>query len=62
MRVLPFRFEENTFWLLDQRKLPFQEVWVPCKSAQETAQAIKEMVVRHWGHGGLRDGAGPLFG
>ncbi|MBO1435734.1 S-methyl-5-thioribose-1-phosphate isomerase [Meiothermus sp. CFH 77666] len=46
MRVLPFRFEENTFWLLDQRKLPFQEVWVPCKSARETAQAIKEMVVR----------------
>lgn len=46
MRVLPFRFEENTFWLLDQRKLPFEEVWVPCKSAQDTAQAIKEMVVR----------------
>ncbi len=46
MRVLPFRFEENTFWLLDQRKLPFEEVWVPCKSAQDTAQAVKEMVVR----------------
>ena len=46
MHVLPFRFEENTFWLLDQRKLPFEEVWVPCKSAQDTAQAIKEMVVR----------------
>ncbi|GIW35652.1 S-methyl-5-thioribose-1-phosphate isomerase [Meiothermus sp.] len=46
MRVVPFRFEENTFWLLDQRKLPFEEVWVPCKSAQETALGIKEMVVR----------------
>ncbi|MCS7069607.1 MAG: S-methyl-5-thioribose-1-phosphate isomerase, partial [Meiothermus sp.] len=34
MRVVPFRFEENTFWLLDQRKLPFEEVWVACKSAQ----------------------------
>lgn len=46
MRVVPFRFEENTFWLLDQRKLPFEEVWVPCKNAQETALGIKEMVVR----------------
>ncbi|RDI95631.1 S-methyl-5-thioribose-1-phosphate isomerase [Meiothermus sp. QL-1] len=46
MRALPFRFEQNTFWLLDQRKLPFEEVWVPCRSAQETAQAIKAMVVR----------------
>lgn len=46
MRVLPFRFEENTFWLLDQRKLPFEEVWVPCKSARDTARAIRDMVVR----------------
>lgn len=46
MRVVPFRFEHNTFWLLDQRKLPFEEVWVPCKSAQQTATGIRDMVVR----------------
>jgi len=46
MRVVPFRFENNTFWLLDQRKLPFEEVWVPCKSALEAATGIREMVVR----------------
>ena len=46
MRVVPFRFENNTFWLLDQRKLPFEEVWVPCKSALEAAVGIREMVVR----------------
>lgn len=46
MRVLPFRFEDDTFWLLDQRQLPFEEVWVPCKSALEAAKGIHEMVVR----------------
>ncbi|MCS7058494.1 MAG: S-methyl-5-thioribose-1-phosphate isomerase [Meiothermus sp.] len=46
MRLLPFRFEENTLWLLDQRRLPFEEVWVACRNAQETAQAIRAMVVR----------------
>lgn len=46
MRVVPFRFENNTFWLLDQRQLPFEELWVPCKSAQQTAAGIRDMVVR----------------
>lgn len=46
MRVVPFRFEENTFWLLDQRKLPLEEVWVPCRTAAEVAAGIREMVVR----------------
>ncbi len=46
MRLSPFRFEENAFWLVDQRKLPFEEVWVPCRSAAEVAQGIREMVVR----------------
>jgi len=46
MRVVPFRFEENTFWLLDQRKLPFEEAWLPCRSAAEAAVGIREMVVR----------------
>ncbi|PZA08098.1 S-methyl-5-thioribose-1-phosphate isomerase [Meiothermus sp. PNK-Is4] len=48
MRLLPFRFDqgERTLWLLDQRKLPFEEVWVPCRSAKEAAAGIREMVVR----------------
>ncbi|WP_018467368.1 S-methyl-5-thioribose-1-phosphate isomerase [Calidithermus timidus] len=47
-RLLPFRFDqgEQTLWLLDQRKLPFEEVWVPCRSAAEAAQGIRDMVVR----------------
>jgi len=45
---LPFRFDqhETTFWLLDQRKLPFEEVWVPCRTAKEAADGIRDMVVR----------------
>lgn len=46
MHLVPFRFENNTFWLLDQRKLPFEEVWVPCQTAREIAAGIREMVVR----------------
>jgi len=44
----PFRFdeEEGVFWLLDQRRLPQEEVWVPVRTAREMAQAIRDMVVR----------------
>ncbi len=47
-RLLPFRFdeEEGVFWLLDQRLLPQEEVWVPVRTAREMAQAIRDMVVR----------------
>jgi methylthioribose-1-phosphate isomerase len=44
--VPSFRWENNIFWLLDQRKLPFQETWVACASALEVAAGIKDMVVR----------------
>ncbi len=47
-RVRPFRFDGDTatFHLLDQRKLPFEELWVPLKTAADTADAIRDMVVR----------------
>ncbi|GGM91190.1 methylthioribose-1-phosphate isomerase [Thermus composti] len=47
-RVLPFRFDEGegVFWLLDQRRLPLEEVWVPVRTAREMAEAIRAMVVR----------------
>ncbi len=48
MRLLPFRFdrEEGVFWLLDQRRLPQEEVWVPVRTAKGMAEAIRAMVVR----------------
>ena len=47
-RAAPFRFseDERCFFLLDQRLLPFEEVWVPLRTAVGTAQAIHDMVVR----------------
>ena len=32
--------------MIDQRKLPGQEVYVECKTANEVARAIKTMVIR----------------
>lgn len=46
MRVVPFKFEANTFWLLDQRQLPLEETWIPCRTAVEAATGIRDMVVR----------------
>ena len=47
-RSLPFRWdsEEHIFWLLNQKKLPYEEEWLPVRSAAEAALMIKEMVVR----------------
>ena len=39
-------FERNTLFILDQRLLPWEEKYVECKSAEDVAWAIKEMVIR----------------
>src|SRR6478609_2135180 len=36
----------NEVVMIDQRKLPSQEVYVRCKTAVEVARAIKTMVIR----------------
>src|SRR6186713_1963368 len=38
--------ENDTVVMIDQRKLPSQEVYVRCKTAPEVARAIKTMVIR----------------
>ena len=38
--------EDDTVVMIDQRKLPAQEVYVRCKTAAEVARAIKTMVIR----------------
>ena len=42
----PLAFKNGEFKLLDQRKLPEKEIWLRLKSAEEVAEAIREMVVR----------------
>ncbi|HET9753524.1 MAG TPA: S-methyl-5-thioribose-1-phosphate isomerase, partial [Myxococcales bacterium] len=39
-------FEDGALHLLDQRKLPARAEIVSVRSARETAQAIRDMVVR----------------
>src|SRR5438046_7530228 len=38
--------EEDAVVMIDQRKLPAEEVYVRCKTATEVARAIKTMVIR----------------
>ena len=42
----PMRWENGVLHLLDQLRLPGEEVWVACRSAEEVADAIRRMIVR----------------
>jgi methylthioribose-1-phosphate isomerase len=46
VHVTPLRWEQHTLFLLDQRRLPLDEVWVACRSSAEVADAIRTMIVR----------------
>src|ERR1041385_9155805 len=39
-------FQDNAIIMVDQRKLPAQEVYVRCRTAPEVAKAIRTMVIR----------------
>ncbi|HEY6356766.1 MAG TPA: hypothetical protein VIX35_00895, partial [Vicinamibacterales bacterium] len=39
-------WQDDEVVMIDQRKLPGQEVYVHCKSANEVAKAIRTMVIR----------------
>lgn len=43
---LPIQFRESKLHLLDQRKLPNEELFVICNNIEETHHAIRDMVVR----------------
>ncbi len=45
-RVCPMKWEDGTFFLLDQRRLPQDEVWLPCRTLHSVFDAIRDMVVR----------------
>ena len=42
----PIIYKEDTLFLLDQRKLPLEEVYVECKNLEQTHNAINVMVTR----------------
>ncbi|MEA2102279.1 MAG: S-methyl-5-thioribose-1-phosphate isomerase [Thermodesulfobacteriota bacterium] len=42
----PFYFEESSFYILDQRALPNEEVWIRCTRADDVVDAIKTLAIR----------------
>lgn len=45
-QVRALRFVDGALELLDQRRLPQQQIWVPCHSSTDVADAIRALVVR----------------
>ena len=44
--IQPIRWKDGVLHLLDQRKLPREEVYLPCATVDDVAAAIRDMVVR----------------
>lgn len=42
----PLRWKDGALYLLEQRRLPGEEVWVRCETAEHVFHAIRDMVVR----------------
>jgi len=58
----PIRFSNNTLYLLDQRKLPMREIWIPCRDSKAVWKAIRTMVVRGAPAIGIAAGYGLYLG
>ncbi len=52
------KWKDRTLYIIDQRKLPLEEIYVPCKNYEEVARAIKNVIVR----GATAIGATVAFG
>jgi methylthioribose-1-phosphate isomerase len=44
--VVPYSYERGRLSLLDQRRLPLEEITIECETALETAEAIRSLAVR----------------
>lgn len=42
----PIRWKKGILYLLEQRQLPFKEIWVKCDTVEKVARAIEDMTVR----------------
>jgi methylthioribose-1-phosphate isomerase len=42
----PIRWKKGVLCLLEQRRLPFKEIWVRCDTVEKVARAIEDMTVR----------------
>jgi len=46
MKLVSLKFEGETLYILDQRKLPFEFVNMPCKTKEDIWEAINKMMIR----------------
>jgi methylthioribose-1-phosphate isomerase len=44
--ITPLKWQDHTLSLLDQRRLPTEEVWIECHTDADVAVAIRDMIVR----------------
>ncbi|MBI3013791.1 MAG: S-methyl-5-thioribose-1-phosphate isomerase [Candidatus Tectomicrobia bacterium] len=44
--IKPLDYRDGVLYFLDQRRLPQEETYVPCRTDQEVAEAIRSMIVR----------------
>jgi methylthioribose-1-phosphate isomerase len=42
----PLRYEDHALLILDQRRLPAEEVWLRCETPEQVAEAIRTLAVR----------------
>jgi methylthioribose-1-phosphate isomerase len=42
----PLRYQSGVLWLLDQTRLPREEVWLECRTVEAVASAIERLAVR----------------
>ena len=60
--IVPIKYAEGTLSLIDQRRLPTEEVWIDYTDHQEVAEAIRSMVVRGAPAIGVTAAYGAFFG
>ena len=46
MKITPFKYEDGKMTVLDQRKLPGEEVYIEINTAEDIYNAIKTLAVR----------------
>ncbi|NJC87193.1 MAG: S-methyl-5-thioribose-1-phosphate isomerase [Desulfuromonas sp.] len=60
--IRPYRYQDSVLFLLDQRLLPNEEVWLEYRDYQGVAEAIRTMVVRGAPAIGIAAAFGAWFG
>mgnify|MGYP001545071616 FL=1 len=61
-KIVPLKWEDNQLLVLDQLKLPGETTWIPCTTAEQVADTIRDMNVRGAPAIGVAAGYGVALG